>query len=686
MEISAQSLPPQRSPLPPLPRRKYFHQLTPAPLDLPEIICRIRSHLSIKDIKKCMLVSMIWAKHFEPFLWELAYFNRFNDPMLQKKGHHIRKLVTYSLCDNDLRIVTRDYPNLIELELEIQRLDDEALLSDLFSRVNRIQKLKFQAFRNELGNIQRAFLKPIAKGVLSQLTEIKLTGFGGSLTAPTYQTRMILRGLEGCPLLQTLEFSNIWIVDTPEQWNGPAKNSFSSSNNNGVIPESSPSTTTSSSSSWLPWRRKPSKPQSYPSIATISYVAPHAPGASDPGLASSSLEQQESDENDPHREISAPREDYKSKHLVTLKLGNIYGANDIRIDFVTHLFERSPNLEYLSLRATPSDIENLAKICPKLRTLDVESRYIVSVSSEPALNKYLTNLSRTIANSSCNNSIPPSMDNDMFLLKGIRSLRISESIISDSHLHDFPEDFKKYQLQRFELTYCPNITSLGVARFLAQCWSLKSVWVDKLATYSGGQDMSASLLEARAINWECTQIEYLDVFGAAGSQELFENIVLKMVASLDKLEFFGMSTEHVLWLTKLKPVTYTKLPRPSKDSEHGTRTNGRTATNTRAGTPRYNELTDLGEPTPPGLFGAVKTLSLEGSGRSSSHHYGQARVLLLEQMRYLYDAFPALRKIVYSSNTFPCIEQARDWLLQTPRQIGIDFRPKNEASKDVWDV
>ncbi|KAF9348063.1 hypothetical protein BGX26_000485 [Mortierella sp. AD094] len=736
METSTQPLPPPTAqrPFPLSPRRKYFHQLHPAPLELPEVICRIRSHLSIADIKKCMLVSIIWAKHFGPFLWEVVYFNRFSqqeDPSLRRNGHLIRKLITYSLRDKELKLIAKDCPNLVELDLEIDTLNSGTSLSDLFSSVNRIQKLKLQLLNpNELGKIHRALLDPIAKGVLSQLTEIKLMGFETRRYAPIYLTGMIIRCLEGCPLLQTLEISAIRLVDTIEQWDDAEKTSFSSLNSDGIILESSSSSSSSSSSppplsssppplsssSWFPWWRKPAKPRfaSNPpppprrmpdtSTASADGAASPVPAAMGPDLAFSSPQQPKSDEYDPYREVSAPREDYKSKYLVTLKLGDLYGTDASLIAFVTGLLNRSPNLTYLSLRAVPADIENLATLCPKLRTLNMESHQYGSTFPQPAINKYLTNLSNAIANSS-NHSIPPSMRNDMFLLRGIKSLRLSRCLISNLDLHAFPEDFKKYQLQRFELTHCPNVTSLGVATFLAQCWSLERVWVDNLATHVGVQSMlvprtrirgegidrrtSAGLLDPRAIKWECSQIRYLDVYGTAGSQESFEHIILDMIVRLDRLEFLGMSIEHVPWLMKLEPVTYIKLPRPSKDSEHRTGTNGHAATNTHAGNSRYNEPEDLREPTSLGLFGAVKTLSLEASNRSLSYYnrYNRAQTILsMEQVRYLHDAFPALEKIVYSCNTFPCSVSAREWLLKTPRQIEVVYRSKDEVNKAVWDV
>src|SRR5690554_4574350 len=104
---------------------KYFHQLCPSPLDLPEIICRIRSQLSISDIKKCTLVCYAWSVEFTPFLWETMYYNRKtleNDPLLERNGHLIRKLFTYSLDNKALRRISRHCPNLTGIELEIETL------------------------------------------------------------------------------------------------------------------------------------------------------------------------------------------------------------------------------------------------------------------------------------------------------------------------------------------------------------------------------------------------------------------------------------------------------------------------------------------------------------------------------------------------------------------------------------
>ncbi|KAF9116802.1 Trimeric GatFAB AmidoTransferase(AdT) complex subunit [Mortierella sp. AM989] len=693
--------------------KKYFHQLHPQPLDLPEIICRIRSHLSVTDIKKCMLVCVIWARHFGPFLWEVIYYIRYSqkDSTFGKNGHLIQKLVTYSLRDNDLKAIAMCCPNLSALDLEIGTLENTSVLFELFTRANKLQKLRLQLlYPDKLFGIQCTILNLIAQGILSQLTELRLMGVDSQRYAPIYQTGIILRCLEGCPLLQTLELSKIRLVDTAEQQHEAEQKSFSSPNSSfGNILETRARGFGATASRWLPWMKlaKPTiqSPSPLPSpVSTFSFKG-KSQVIRGSELASLATHHKVLDEISLDKEISPPREDYKCKYLTTLKLRNLYVNDTIILNFVAGLFNRSPNLSHLALASVPANIEFLATTCPKLRILDIERDPKGPPFSPLNIGGYLKNLSADIA--SINPNIPMRVESDTFILRGLRSLRLSGCMLSNLDLHSFPVDFIRYQLQHLELTRCSNITSLGLAKFLAQCWSLETVKVDQLMAPVGVQHLlahrtrihgensnstgnsGAVVADSKAIKWECGQIRYLDVCAPNGTEESFEHIFLDMVVRLGRLEFLGMSTDHIPWLMKHEPLRYADPPRPSTDSGDGEGPKTQTGNISPTGISNDNEFKDHGDLIPLGMLGSVKTLSLNVSCVTPYYPLNYDRVipiLSVEQVSYLHDAFPALEKIVYSGNTFPCTKQARNWLLHTPRQIEVVHRSKDEVHKAVLNL
>ncbi|KAF8984049.1 hypothetical protein BGZ46_008970 [Entomortierella lignicola] len=685
-------------------RRKYFHQLCPQPLDLPEIFDPIVACLTLRDIRKCTLVSMIWAKHFGPLFWETIYYNRFTlqvDPALQRNGHFIRKLVTYALRDKDIDIIAKYCPNLTTLDLELEGLKSSTRLSELFSRANRIQKIKIQMLNaNEMGRAQRTLLEPIAQGLLSRLTEMRLIGFQNRRQAPIYQTGMILKCLEGCPLLQTLELSSVRLVDTTEQWDDAEKNSFSSSPNNGIMLNNGVTLSSRRRStpifSW--WR-------------TYSYSFQSTPP---PTLTNTSIPETK----DSIQQVSSPREDHKSRFLTTLKLEYLYG-NLIVPNFVGNLLKRSPSLTHLALVEVPANIESLASLCPKLRILKIDSGPVYMSTSSPLIKEYLTDLIAAMENNYLDldagidfsnttigdfTRIPASVESDTSVYSGLNTLRLYNCGLLNTDFYDFPQGFKRHQLRHLELGSCYRLNSLGVARFIAQCWSLETVSVDNLMMPVGGvhllaprtrgnnsnnNDSSSGVsvqTDSRAIKWECGKIRYLDVIGAKGIEQSFEHIFLDMVVRLDSLEFLGMRTDHVPWLMKHEPVKYIKRTELPIDLEDGCQRSIETVDNTNGPWNRDdNEPEDQGEPIPLGMFGCIKTLSLKVGDREPVRPKPVPLVLSVEHVKYLHDAFPALEKIVYNGRTFPCTSEACDWLLKTPRQIEVVFQSK-EVEETVWNI
>jgi len=652
---------------------KYFHQLQPQPLALPEIICNIRSHLTIPDLKKCTLVSYIWAQHFGPFLWETLYYNRTAqelDPGLQRNGPLVRYLITFSLHDKDLRMIARDCPNLTGLELEIDNLKNTTVLYQLLHSVKGLQRLTLRLPNpNDLSMRQRALLEPIAHGALEQLTELRLMGFDNRRYAPVYQARTVLRCMEACPSLRILELNSIRLVDTAEQWNDTAMNSFSSPNSVPVRKHQS-----GSFFSWLSWGQPPPPPP--PPINTT----PQDPTSPDedldqrPPSPSPCLRLMDSLSKDRNVEVPMPKKDFKSKSLTAMVLKNVFVSSQGGHAFVTSLLTRAPNLTHLTLKSTPADVVDLDQLCPKLKTVNFDDFYSMNYSPQPAIERYLS--SSLVVGDGGSKAVESK-------LLGLTSLRLNRCRATDDLLRRIQDDFVQYRLKHLEITSA-SVTSFGLATFLARCCSLETVWVDHLmaplyqrtlpardrsrravGTTPVNSVASTSNVNtsANAIRWECTQIRYLDVLGQ-GDKRSFDTIFLDLVVRLDKLDFLGMGSHHILWLMECEPLQYAKQ-------------NDTTATDSQTLDSKEEEEE---EPLPLGLFGSVKTLALETTCRQAAYYPTSAfgSDLKLEHAKYLYHAFPALEKIVYSCS-FPFKVEAQEWLLNTPRRIAIVHRPKNEA-------
>ncbi|KAF9982988.1 hypothetical protein BGZ75_005549 [Mortierella antarctica] len=355
---------------------KYFHLLSPAPLDLPEISNNIRSHLSHGDLRKCMLVCTIWRLQFAPFLWETVYFNHHvseNYQLLKSYGHFVRQLFTYSLRDTALAKIAMYYPNLTALELEIEAQCNPASLAALYSSCNRLERLSIRLFDpKELGSAKRGPLLPLTMGVLSQLKELRLLGHGDRRYAPLYQTGMVLRCLEGCPLLQLLELSSVRLVDTVSEWDEASQTSFSSPNS------VKPSATRRDALPVLsrnPWNNLRDR---------RSFTVMTAP---DP---SSDLPQ-DSPATDATPTV------YQNPHLETLIISNIYTNASLQtgVLFTSGLLQRAPNLTRLSVTLAPIDIDDLAFLCPKLKSVSFDNGQCRALETV-TLDRFLEEIPRSI--------------------------------------------------------------------------------------------------------------------------------------------------------------------------------------------------------------------------------------------------------------------------------------------------
>lgn len=369
-----------------------------------------------------------------------------------------------------------------------------------------------------------------------------------------------------------------------------------------------------------------------------------------------------------------PKKDFKSKSLTAMVLKNVFVSSQGGHAFVTSLLTRAPNLTHLTLKSTPADVVDLDQLCPKLKTVNFDDFYSMNYSPQPAIERYLS--SSLVVGDGGSKAVESK-------LLGLTSLRLNRCRATDDLLRRIQDDFVQYRLKHLEITSA-SVTSFGLATFLARCCSLETVWVDHLmaplyqrtlpardrsrravGTTPVNSVASTSNVNtsANAIRWECTQIRYLDVLGQ-GDKRSFDTIFLDLVVRLDKLDFLGMGSHHILWLMECEPLQYAKQ-------------NDTTATDSQTLDSKEEEEE---EPLPLGLFGSVKTLALETTCRQAAYYPTSAfgSDLKLEHAKYLYHAFPALEKIVYSCS-FPFKVEAQEWLLNTPRRIAIVHRPKNEA-------
>ncbi|KAG0267992.1 hypothetical protein BGZ95_002672 [Linnemannia exigua] len=625
-------------------RPKYFHQLSPPPLDLPEIIDRIRADLSLTDIWKCTQVCSIWSHQFSPFLWETFHYNRLeHQDRLERNGHHIRQLITFSLRDSDLKTISQHLRNLTGVTLDIETLDDPSALFEFYASVaSSLKRLSIQLPNpSELGSFQKALLFPVAQGALANLTKLQLIGMDNRRYAPIYQSGMILRVLEACPLLEYVELSAIRIVDTMKQWVESYQNSFSSPNSIPVPtrrlapqpPAVPPST------SWVPWKWTSATPPGGHAHPAILLDYP------------SNVDTKEAEVYDAQK-LPEPYADFKCRHLRVLKLLNIYSRQTTGFDFTNELLQRSPNLSQLYLKSAPANLLQLATLCPDLRLISLQDYPQNQPYPQPHISTYL--------------SSPAGK------LKKLSTVRLEKCCITSYDLQNVQVNLKKRGLKHLSVMKCEGSSAMAWANFIRQCEALETVSVDDLLCSHTNEmvlnldnPIRTGLRQQReaipsAIRWGCNQIRYLDIYGHQGREAAFDYVFLVLVTKLPFLEFLGMNSAHVAWLMKMEPLQVSRVP-------------GSMATTMK----KWED--PLSERLPLGLFESVKTLSIEASNRRDTY-FGQASetVLTLQQVQYLYHAFPALETIVYNAVKCPCLTDAIQWLKQTPRDIHVVHRSSTQ--------
>ncbi|KAK3808879.1 MAG: hypothetical protein J3R72DRAFT_87721 [Linnemannia gamsii] len=78
------------------------------PIEIPELLFIIGSHLTAGDHKQCMLVSKTWLLLFQTHTWSHLIYSRQGIPFLDKYGHLVRRVTTYGVDDRDLGILARE--------------------------------------------------------------------------------------------------------------------------------------------------------------------------------------------------------------------------------------------------------------------------------------------------------------------------------------------------------------------------------------------------------------------------------------------------------------------------------------------------------------------------------------------------------------------------------------------------
>jgi hypothetical protein len=632
-------------------RAKYFHQLSPPPLDLPEIIDRIRASLSLADLWKCTQVCTIWSQQFSPFLWETFHYNRFeHEDRLERNGHLVRDLITFSLRDSDLRSIARHLTALTGATLEIETLSDPTALFEFYASAANLRRLTIQLpDPSKLGSSQKALLLPVAQGALANLTKLQLVGMNNRRYAPPpmYQSGMILRVLEACSRLEYLELSGIRIVDTIKQWNEAYLNSFSSPNSIPVPTRRSGSRTgihsssSSSASSWFPWNwsRGPT-PGSHPH--------PH-PARLDDRVSNTEIDGEELYD----AELLPPlSKDFKYQNLRVLKIFNIYSKQSAAQHFVNEILQRSSNLHQLYLKATPALIADLATLCPELRLISFQDYQQDLSSPLPAIATYL----RSPAGQ----------------LEKLSTLRLEKCRITTQDLQNIQPNFKQRGLKHLSVLKCQGSSAMAWANFIGGCEALESVSIDDLLFAYANNEMvidPANPIRSRArqqretipsaIRWECNHIRYLDIYGHNGREGAFDYVFLVLVSKLPFLDYLGLNSAHVQWLMKMEPLQYAK--------ELGSTVAAQGDDNSEVTKEDYAR-----EALPLGLFESVRTLSVESDNRREKYFgLSSEGVLTAKQVRYLYHAFPALDTIVYNASTCPCLIDAIEWLKNSPRNIQV---------------
>ncbi|KAF9132904.1 hypothetical protein BGW39_011090 [Mortierella sp. 14UC] len=87
------------------------------PIEIPELLHIIASHLSTRDHKSCLLVSKTWHHLFQTHSWNHLIHSRQGNPFLEKYGHLVRVVSTYGICDKDMYVIARNCALVRRVEL-----------------------------------------------------------------------------------------------------------------------------------------------------------------------------------------------------------------------------------------------------------------------------------------------------------------------------------------------------------------------------------------------------------------------------------------------------------------------------------------------------------------------------------------------------------------------------------------
>ncbi|KAG0042958.1 hypothetical protein BGZ83_011994 [Gryganskiella cystojenkinii] len=167
------------------------------PIEIPELLHIIGCHLSEGDLKICMLVSRTWNNLFRAYFWYHLVFNRKGIPHLERYGHLVRSLESYSVTDQDMHIMAGACHNVKTLTLGLTRQEPLFAMDVLMSNLPFVTDLTFKV----------SYLFSIEHWVaISRLRQLRKLTLASSI--PNGKTEgdfaMLLNVLQECPAIVSL--------------------------------------------------------------------------------------------------------------------------------------------------------------------------------------------------------------------------------------------------------------------------------------------------------------------------------------------------------------------------------------------------------------------------------------------------------------------------------------------------
>ncbi|KAF9098254.1 hypothetical protein BGX23_006670 [Mortierella sp. AD031] len=182
------------------------------PIEIPELLHIVGCHLSIGDHKTCMLVSKTWLHLFRSYTWNHLIYSRQGVPYLDKYGHLVRTLTTYSSNDKDLQAIAGSCHFVRRLELSLNLSATFMGLEILVGNLSNVRELTLEV----------TYCAPKHLICISRLKRLQILNFSvNTHYSSDCNVRMLLNAIGECRSLVSLKITRLGDTILPSKHRDP---------------------------------------------------------------------------------------------------------------------------------------------------------------------------------------------------------------------------------------------------------------------------------------------------------------------------------------------------------------------------------------------------------------------------------------------------------------------------------